>query len=92
VVPANVDDATAASLDASFSIRLRVTAADNAGALGTAAALAGTAVVDAAIPVAGAYDCTVRHKITGLDAGRTYYYQFTAGEVRSRVGRFRTAP
>lgn len=92
VVPANVDDAAAASLDASFSIRLRVTAADNAGALGTAAALAGTAVVDAAIPVAGAYDCTVRHKITGLDAGRTYYYQFTAGEVRSRVGRFRTAP
>ncbi|MBY4897950.1 alkaline phosphatase [Cupriavidus sp. AU9028] len=92
VVPASVDDAAAASADASFAVRLRVTAADNAQALGSNAALNGDAVVDASIPVSGAYDCTVRHKITGLDAGRTYYYQFTAGEVRSRVGRFRTAP
>ncbi|TWG80508.1 alkaline phosphatase D [Cupriavidus gilardii J11] len=92
VVPANVDDAAAASTDARFSIRLRVTAADNAPALGSAAALSGATVVDTEIPVDGAYDCTVRHKITGLQPAQTYYYQFVAGEVRSRVGRFRTAP
>ncbi|MGY8524619.1 alkaline phosphatase D family protein [Paracidovorax citrulli] len=92
VVPANVDDAAAASADASYAVRLRVTAADNDALLGGNAALSGATVVDASIPVSGAYDCTIRHRITGLDAGRTYYYQFTAGEVRSRVGRFRTAP
>lgn len=92
VVPANVDDTGAASADASFSIRLRVSDADNASSLGTQGPLAGRTLVDAGIPVSGTFDCTVRHKITGLAPGQTYYYQFMAGGVRSRVGRFKTAP
>ncbi|MDA7416657.1 alkaline phosphatase D family protein [Xenophilus arseniciresistens] len=91
-VPADAHDVdTVASLTADFSIRLQVTAADNAPALGGSAALAGTLVLDVAVPVQAQWDHTVRHRVTGLEAGRTYYYQFIAGDVRSRVGRFRTA-
>lgn len=37
-------------------------------------------------------DFTVKIDPTGLAAGQTYYYRFAVGEVRSPVGRTRTAP
>ncbi|MFC4158820.1 alkaline phosphatase D family protein [Chitinimonas lacunae] len=91
VVPAGADDVTSVA-DGNFTIRLLVTDADNAAALGSNTALTGTAVVDTGLPVYATFDHTVRHKIIGLAPGRTYYYQFIAGDVRSRVGRFKTAP
>lgn len=38
------------------------------------------------------HDHCLRVKVTGLDAGTTYYYRFAYDGVYSRVGRFRTAP
>ena len=38
------------------------------------------------------YDHTLRHKLGGLNAASTYYYQFRVGSSYSRVGRFKTAP
>ncbi|ARP95662.1 alkaline phosphatase D family protein [Bordetella genomosp. 13] len=38
------------------------------------------------------WDHTVRHKVTGLDAGTNYYYRFVAGDNASVIGRTRTAP
>ncbi|WP_144639154.1 alkaline phosphatase D family protein [Bordetella genomosp. 13] len=47
---------------------------------------------DATISAEPDWDHTVRHKVTRLQAGTTYYYRFTAGEAVSTVGRTRTAP
>jgi alkaline phosphatase D len=92
-VPADLSDAATANAGADFSIRLRVTAADNSALLGVDnAKLAGDLVVDAAVPVQARFDNTLRHNITGLAPGATYYYQFVAGDVASRVGCFKTAP
>jgi hypothetical protein len=44
------------------------------------------------LSVLASFDNTVRNKVTGLQAGQTYFYQFIAGDVRSNVGRFKTAP
>lgn len=38
------------------------------------------------------HDHCLRVKVTGLDAGATYYYRFEAGGTLSHTGRFRTAP
>ena len=92
VVPLTADDVSTTAGLRDVSIRLRVTDGDNRAALGSNAALAGTLLVDSLVPVRAEYDCTVRNKVTGLQPGRLYYYQFIAGDVRSRVGRFRTAP
>ena len=92
VVASSADDVTTASDTGDFSIRVKVTEADNSARLGTTTALAGTLAVDNWIPVYAAYDGTVRNKLTGLKPATTYYYQFEAGMVLSRVGRFRTAP
>ncbi|MDN3576894.1 alkaline phosphatase D family protein [Chitinimonas viridis] len=92
VVPSSADDVTTSSSASNFSVRVLVTEADNAAALGGNTALSGTTVVDTTIPVLAEFDNTVRHKVTGLSAGKTYYYQFVAGDVRSKVGRFKTAP
>ena len=92
VVPLTADDVSTTAGLRDVSIRLRVTDGDNRAALGSNAALTGTILVDSLVPVRAEYDCTVRNKVTGLQPGRLYYYQFIAGDVRSRVGRFRTAP
>ncbi|SSW72568.1 alkaline phosphatase D family protein [Achromobacter agilis] len=49
-------------------------------------------LVDAAVSAEPEWDHTVRHKVTGLDAGANYYYRFVAGASASPVGRTRTAP
>jgi alkaline phosphatase D len=91
VVPASADDvATGAAAD--VSIRLILTDADNTAALGSNTLLSGTLVLDTTVPAYGQYDNTIRHKVSGLGAGKTYFYQFIAGDVRSKVGRFKTAP
>jgi phosphodiesterase/alkaline phosphatase D-like protein len=86
---------TAADTDVAttdVAVTLRVTAADNSGSLGSNTALTGTLVAEVAVPAYADYDGTIRHKLTGLAAGTTYYYQFQAGAVLSNVGRFKTAP
>jgi len=90
-VPAAADPVAAAS-GSGAAIRLVVTAADNSAALGSSAALSGATVADVTLPLQVQYDNTVRHKLTGLSASTVYYYQFIAGDNRSNVGRFKTAP
>jgi alkaline phosphatase D len=92
VVPASVDPAAAAPASAGATVQLVVSAGDDARLLGSNAALTGAPVADLRLPLRSEYDNTLRHKLTGLQPGRTYYYQFVAGDVRSNVGRFRTAP
>jgi len=92
VVPLAADDVLTASGAGDFTIRLIITAADNNTLLGGNQALQGSLAVDSRIPVLARWDNTVRNKVSGLAAATTYYYQFIAGDVRSRVGRFRTAP
>jgi alkaline phosphatase D len=91
-VPAAFDNVAAVAAGADSAIRLIVTSADNSKALGSNAALSGTTVADVSLPLQAQYDNTVRHKLTGLSASTTYYYQFIAGDNRSNVGRFKTAP
>jgi alkaline phosphatase D len=85
-------DSVAPAAGSDVSIRLIVTAADNSSALGTTNALTGTTVVDTTLPLMAQYDNTIRHKVTGLNAGTVYYYQFVAGDTRSNVARTKTAP
>ena len=92
VIPASIDPAAPAPATAGASVQLRVTAGDDARLLGSNAPLTGAPVADLRLPVQAQYDNTIRHKLTGLQPGQTYYYQFVAGDVRSNVGRFRTAP
>lgn len=90
VVPSTLTDIKDSST--STAIKLQVTTADNSGSFGSNAALTGTLIADVTVPAYGDFDGTVRHKLTGLTAGTTYFYQFIAGDVRSNVGRFKTAP
>lgn len=90
VLPSAAAATDAASAD--VAVRLKVTAADNSASLGGNTALSGTLVADLDVPAYLDYDGTVRHKLTGLADDTVYYYQFTAGTVRSNVGRFKTAP
>jgi alkaline phosphatase D len=90
-VPAAFDNVAVAT-GSDSAIRLIVTAADNSASLGSNAALSGATVADVKLPLQVQYDNTVRHKLTGLSAATTYYYQFIAGDNRSNVGRFKTAP
>lgn len=89
---ASASDVASATATGDFSVRLVVTAADNAGLLGSNSALAGTAALDATVAVQARWDHTVRNRVTGLAPATVYYYQFVAGDVRSKVGRFKTAP
>ncbi|WGG51423.1 alkaline phosphatase D family protein [Rugamonas sp. DEMB1] len=91
-LPAGADPVGPAPSAADVGLRVLVTAADNAAALGSNAALSGTMVVDTTLALKSAFDNTVRHKVTGLNANTVYYYQFVAGDVRSNVGRCKTAP
>ena len=91
-VPASADSVAAAPTASDSAIRLVMTAVDNGAALGTSNALSGATVVDIKLPLQSQYDNTVRHKVTGLNPGTVYYYQFVAGDSRSNVGRCKTAP
>ena len=93
VVPGSADDVASATGAGSYTVKLNVSAASgNAALLGTTTALTGTADATADVPVYEFYDHTLRHRIGGLQPATVYYYQFTAGDSRSRVGRFKTAP
>ncbi len=91
-VPASADDVAVLSGVTDSSIRLQLTAADNSAALGSNTALTGQLVTDATLPLQSQFDNTVRHKVSGLTPNTFYYYQFIAGDSRSNVGRFKTAP
>ncbi|MBH9553684.1 alkaline phosphatase D family protein [Inhella gelatinilytica] len=92
IVPSTADD-VASVATGNFNIKLRVTSAGaNAGLVGSTTALNGTFEAEADVPVYAFYDHSVRHRITGLKPATVYYYQFTAGDSRSKIGRFKTAP
>ena len=91
-MPSTADNVATAPAGQDGAIRLLVTAADNSAALGSNAVLAGAPVVDVHLPLLSQYDNTVRHKVSGLAPGAVYFYQFVAGDNRSNVGRFKTAP
>ena len=90
-VPTSADDVLTSTTPA-FGIRLVVSSGDHAAKLGTNQALASELVLDVLQDVKPEFDHTVRHKVTGLKPASVYYYQFAAGDVRSNVGRFKTAP
>jgi alkaline phosphatase D len=92
VVPASMDDVATVTAKSGVTVRLQVTAADNASALGSSKALDGAAVVDVQLELNADFDNTIRNKVTGLQPNQVYFYQFTAGDVRSNVARFKTAP
>lgn len=92
VVPAALDDVAPVTAKSGVTVRVQVTAADNTAALGSNKALEGTVVADAQLELNADFDNTIRHKVSGLQPNQTYFYQFTAGDVRSNVARFKTAP
>lgn len=92
VVPLSLSDTATVPLGSHTSIRLLLTSADNSALLGSNAALSGALLMDQVIPTYASFDGSIRHKVSGLNAGNTYFYQFVAGNVRSNVGRFKTAP
>ena len=93
VVPASLDAvAPAPASTTEVAVRLIVSATDNSASLGSNKDLSGTNIVDARLPLKADFDNTLRHKVTGLQPGQVYFYQFIAGDVRSNVGRFKTAP
>jgi alkaline phosphatase D len=53
---------------------------------------AGSVVASGTVATSAATDHTVRAEVSGLDAGTTYWYRFTAGAATSPVGRTRTLP
>lgn len=92
VVPASADD-VASVASGNYSVKLRLTSAPaNATLVGSTTALNGSFEAEADVPVYAFYDHSVRHRITGLKPATVYYYQFTAGDSRSKIGRFKTAP
>ena len=70
--------------------------ADIAVTLEVATDIAFTTTSTTVIPAKAVYDNSIRHKLTGLDPAKTYYYRFKAGSGGtlsvSRIGRFKTAP
>lgn len=51
-----------------------------------------TLVVNDTLTALPEWDYTIRNKVTGLNAGTTYYYRFQAGNTTSTTGRTKTAP
>jgi len=92
VVPTSLDDVATVTAKSGVTVRLVVTAGDNTPLLGSNKVIDGVLVVDEQLALNADFDNTIRHKVTGLKAGQTYFYQFTAGDIRSNVGRFKTAP
>ncbi len=92
VVPGSADDVKTSATQANFKIKLRISSADNTASLGSNALLNGSPEVEVDIPVYAFYDNSLRHKVSGLKPATTYFYQFVAGDNRSNIGRFKTAP
>lgn len=92
IVPAGLDAAQTTTQTSPQSVQLRITATSHNSQLGTDTALSGPLVLDTWVALNPEHDGTLRHKVTGLQPGTVYFYQFTAGTVRSRIGRFKTAP
>jgi alkaline phosphatase D len=92
VVPSALDDVAPASGKAEVAVRLILTASDNSSHLGSNSALEGSLLVDTLLPINPDFDNTIRNKVTGLQPGQVYFYQFIAGDVRSNIGRCKTAP
>ncbi|RQO56965.1 hypothetical protein DBR47_16860 [Paucibacter sp. KBW04] len=92
IVPAAADDIATSATAANFKVKLRITSADNSASLGGNTAMSGTLDAEVDVPVYAFYDNTLRHRISGLKPATVYYYQFTAGDSRSKLGRFKTAP
>jgi alkaline phosphatase D len=91
VVPAAMDAvATVPAGSFDTGIYLQVTA--DANTPGGNGALAGALVANLKLAAQAQYDNTIRHKLSGLQPNTTYYYQFIAGDIRSNIGRFKTAP
>lgn len=88
-VPNSSDDIHASLAD-DVVVRLVVTTGGTG--VGESAELSGTSVADVILSARQRWDHTIRHKLSGLAAGTTYYYQFNVAGSRSRVGRFKTAP
>lgn len=82
----------------SVALQLRVTDTDNSGYLGTNTALSDASVADVTVSAYGDFDGSLRHKLTGLDAATTYFYQFVVVDEDgndiefSKIGRTKTAP
>lgn len=91
-IPSTLDVAAAVPAAPDAAIRLVFTDADNSASLGSNAALSGATLVDTTVTLQSQFDNTIRHKVTGLSASKVYYYQFIAGDVRSNIGRCKTAP
>ncbi|MDE2594242.1 MAG: alkaline phosphatase D family protein [Burkholderiales bacterium] len=93
VVNSALSDVALVPTGTDVTIGLRISSSDdNAALLGGNSALRGRMVAELPVPAYADFDGTARHKVTGLEPGKTYYYQFFAGSVRSNVGRFKTAP
>jgi alkaline phosphatase D len=92
VVAASLDPVATVAAGDDVVLRLLVSTEDNSKAVGTPTALAGSLLVNIKVAAEAQYDNTLRHKLTGLQPNTTYYYQFAAGDVRSNVARFKTAP
>ncbi|MES2917219.1 MAG: alkaline phosphatase D family protein [Pseudomonadota bacterium] len=81
------------AMTADVAITLQVSAdSDNSALLGSNTALTDAGVANVTVSAYADFDGTVRHKLTALDDDSVYYYQFIVGGVRSKVGRFKTAP
>jgi alkaline phosphatase D len=92
VVPTSLDDVATVTAKSGVTVRLVVTAGDNTPLLGSNKVIDGVLVVDEQLELNADFDNTIRHKVTGLKSNQVYFYQFTAGDIRSNVGRFKTAP
>jgi len=92
VLPASADDIAVSPAAGNFQVKLRISSANQSALLGSNTALAGSMDAEADVPVYALYDHTLRHRISGLKPATVYYYQFSAGDARSKVGRFKTAP
>lgn len=91
VVPNNLSITDVTTISAAIQLKVTKDVA-NATNLSTTTALTGALVADVTVPAYSDFDGTVRHKLTGLEANTVYFYQFVAGDVRSNVGRMKTAP
>ena len=91
VVPKSSDDvASSSSGDIELSL-LVSTNNSNENLIGKTDSLRGE-ISQTTLSARQTYDHTLRHKLGGLNAGTTYYYQFRVNGSYSRVGRFKTAP
>lgn len=93
VVNSALSDVATVPTGTDVTIGLYISSSDkNKALVGTQTELKGRIVAKQPVPAFSDFDGTARHKVTGLEPSTVYYYQFIAGEVRSKIGRFKTAP